>query len=239
MKIKKGFTLAEVIIAVGIIGVVAALMATAFNQAKPDSTKFKFLKAYDGLQEAIIALEEDKTLFADKIDITDEEGNPTTYDISYHPFLDTAAPTNAIFFGSDAPSYAGKLKFAKLLAFALKGEEVSTSDSASYTFKSSPGNYTWKVTPRNEPKFDGEPVGFANEIELSFDDHTFNFCVQANGEMYILDESEDYNPGYTYLMNRTKVKSKNDKSSYTGKSVCEPKMYAIDNNKVTDTLQEE
>jgi len=239
MKIKKGFTLAEVIIAVGIIGVVAALMATAFNQAKPDSTKFKFLKAYDGLQEAIIALEEDKTLFADKITITDEEGHDISYDISYHPFLDTAVPTNTIFWGSDASSYKGKLKFAKLLAFALKGEEVS-DDATSYTFKSSPGNYTWKVTPKDEPNFDGETVGFANEIELSFDDHTFNFCVQANGEMYILDESEDYNPGYTYLMNRTKVKSKNDKSSSMGSLFCEPKMYAIDNNnKVTDTLLQE
>jgi len=159
MKIKKGFTLAEVIIAVGIIGVVAALMATAFNQAKPDSTKFKFLKAYDGLQEAIIALEEDKTLFADKITITDEEGSSNTYDISYHPFLDTAEPTNTIFFGSDPSSYADKFKFAKLLAFALKGEEVS-SGSSSYTFKSSPGNYTWKVTPTDEPTFDGDTVGY-------------------------------------------------------------------------------
>jgi len=54
--------------------------------------------------------------------------------------------------------------------------------------------------------------------------------------MYILDESEDYNPGYTYLMNRTKVKSKNDKSDYTSSSVCNAKMYVIDNNKVTDIL---
>ena len=53
---KKAFTMAEALITMGIIGIVAAFTLPAINQLRPDETKIKYLKAFDALQEATIAL---------------------------------------------------------------------------------------------------------------------------------------------------------------------------------------
>ena len=220
MKLKKGFTLAEVIIAVGIIGVIAALMAASFNQMKPDKTKMLYLKAYDALTEAVIAMEDDKTLFAYTYTITDDddETEDIIVDIEKYPFLDTQEPNgNNYFSGSE---YEGKLKFAKILMVALKGEELSKTDD-DLSFASGPGNYTWKITPIDEPVFekDMESILFANKIDLNIgdDENTFSFCVQADGNIQILD-----NKGQTYINNRKSPRSINDEPAMASVTSCTP-----------------
>ena len=49
--IKRGFTLAEILISVGIVGVIAALMLPMVNKYKPYENKIKFLKAYSAMYE--------------------------------------------------------------------------------------------------------------------------------------------------------------------------------------------
>lgn len=51
---KKGFTLAELLIVLGITGIVAAVLLPAINNIMPDKTKIMYLKAYDELQRHII-----------------------------------------------------------------------------------------------------------------------------------------------------------------------------------------
>ena len=46
---KKGFTLAELLITMGIIGVIAAILAPAIGNLMPDSNKGKVLKVYNAL----------------------------------------------------------------------------------------------------------------------------------------------------------------------------------------------
>lgn len=41
---KKAFTLAEALIALGVVGIVAALMLPLANKTKPDAMKVKYLK---------------------------------------------------------------------------------------------------------------------------------------------------------------------------------------------------
>ena len=50
---KNGYTLAEVMITLGIIGVLAAIMLPMANKLRPDSTKAAYLNNYDALVTAI------------------------------------------------------------------------------------------------------------------------------------------------------------------------------------------
>lgn len=50
---QRAYTLAEVLIAVGIIGVLAAVMLPMVNKYKPDTTKILYLNTYDALAESI------------------------------------------------------------------------------------------------------------------------------------------------------------------------------------------
>ena len=49
---KNGFTLAEVLIALGIIGFISAIMLPMINKVKPDSTKAMYLATYDAVVSA-------------------------------------------------------------------------------------------------------------------------------------------------------------------------------------------
>ena len=53
---KKGFTLAEALIALGIVGIVAALALPMFNKTKPDSVKVAYLKTYDSIVTTLIGI---------------------------------------------------------------------------------------------------------------------------------------------------------------------------------------
>lgn len=226
MRTKKGFTLAEVIIAVGIIAIMAAMMASAFNHAKPDKTKLMFLKAYDGLNEAVIAMGNNQNLFANEYETTDENGQTVTFDITNCPFLDVKAPIDTDLIGEE---YSGNLKFARILQFALKGTALP-SNINSIKFKSGPGNYIWTVSPIGEPIFKPEnrKISFANEVKLNIDNsEEFTFCIQPNGDMQILDSAEGVNKGLTYLKNRTKVKSTNDSGYVINKTKCVAYEYDI------------
>ena len=50
---KTGFTLAELLITLGIIGVIVAILVPAVNNAMPDENKAMYLKTYDTLSDTI------------------------------------------------------------------------------------------------------------------------------------------------------------------------------------------
>ena len=49
----KAFTLAEILVTLGIIGIVVAITLPLVNKAKPDNTKIMFLKTYQEMVKAI------------------------------------------------------------------------------------------------------------------------------------------------------------------------------------------
>ena len=60
---KSGFTLAELLIALGIVGVISALLATALLTLQPDQQKAIYLKNYDALSKAVKELAHNDRLF--------------------------------------------------------------------------------------------------------------------------------------------------------------------------------
>ena len=52
MKKKFGYTLAEVLIALGIVGFISAIMLPMINKVKPDPTKVTYIKTFDAIMAA-------------------------------------------------------------------------------------------------------------------------------------------------------------------------------------------
>lgn len=60
---KQGYTLAEVLITLGIIGILAAIMIPLANKFRPDTTKVAYLTTYDSLVTALNGIVNDTTLY--------------------------------------------------------------------------------------------------------------------------------------------------------------------------------
>ena len=108
---KQGYTLAEILVTVGIIGVIAALMLPIFNKIKPDEEKAMYLKAYRALNSAVTAIAADKTIYP-------VYGEGSTIDYSENPLYNTRA-VKSLDRGIDLPE--GNEKFGRALAWAFNG----------------------------------------------------------------------------------------------------------------------
>ena len=192
---KKGFTLSEVLIAVSIIGVMAAIMASAFNHAKPDKAKILYLKAYDALTTAVSAMVNDSTLFAESY-----ESNGHEYNIEYTPLFDISRPTNPYYYQDTQAQ--GNFKFARILCLMLKGEGYSAGSTP--TFTSGPGHMEWTVTPditHLTPTTTEAKARFVVDLKIdNDDDRVFHFCIQPSGEVQAMDVR-----GRRYIANRTSI----------------------------------
>lgn len=224
---KKGFTLAEILVAVGIVAVLAALMASAFNSAKPDKTKTLYLKGYDALTTAVSTMTNDTRLYKNNYEV-----NGRSYIIDEVPLFDFSAPSNTAITGSPR----GVLKFAKLLGIILNGEDFGCNES-SCKFITKPGNMAWTVKPnQNKTLDDAEPdeVEYCNEIALIINDSSFGFCVQANGDIQVLD-----NAGQTYINNRRSLRSANDVPATAAVTACTPDTYTVGTENADITYTED
>ena len=119
MRSKKGFTLAEVIISMGIIAVMAALMASSFSNAKPDKTKILYLKCYDALTTVVNKVAGDSMIFNS---VYEDTATGKTFNIEHYPLLDTNHSVSSVY-----ESFSGSLKFAKILSEGLDGKYKSES----------------------------------------------------------------------------------------------------------------
>lgn len=242
---KKGFTLAEVLIAVGIIGVMSAIMASAFNQAKPDKTKMMYLKAYDSLSEAVSIMANDSSLFSTSWSYGQNDSD--SIDISLTPLLDTTQPTNPYYYDSSRFSIQGFAKFGRMLALILKvapnNNAINTNSSNVTTFTTGPSRMEWTVGPMDmNPQSLGAgstQVRASIPITLRIDGDTrdpFQFCVQPDGAIRVMD-----NRGATYLANRRNIRSRNDSSASGNSTACNANngtLFYIYNNEVHDEQQQ-
>ena len=67
MKKIKGFTLAEVLVTVGIIGIVAAITLPLINRFSPDATKVQYLKTYDMLVKTMNKIANNKIYYPETV----------------------------------------------------------------------------------------------------------------------------------------------------------------------------
>lgn len=131
---KTGFTLAELLVTLGVVGVVAALVAPAVSNMIPDRDKMLLLKKYNEVAEINTVLLDNSQLYFTKN--TGDRNNIACLGLgcTQQPVL---APYNT-------PDYAGDKKYPNLLAsmlgvkkedvtFNSKGAQFTTKDGTSYT----------------------------------------------------------------------------------------------------------
>ena len=83
--IKKGFTLGEMLICIGILAVVAAIVMPATLMKKPDKNRALFRKAYYNMEKVIYELANDETLFPQtKFEDYQNAGSPDLSTIFAH-----------------------------------------------------------------------------------------------------------------------------------------------------------
>lgn len=96
---KNGYTLAEALIALGIVGVVAALMLPLMNKYKPDADKALFVRTYDSIVDATSSLVEDETIYPYTVAVNNpagckhEQGECYYWDYTRGPLLNSNTVT--------------------------------------------------------------------------------------------------------------------------------------------------
>ena len=136
---KKGYTLAEALIALGVIGVLAALMLPMINKIKPDTTKISYLRVYDAINEAVDIMINNQMVYPL---VNDDETREYYKYLKYdnYPLYNSVAAKNTAL-GIDFKE--GDEKFCQVLAssFGVSDDKMSCSNkdlngsSSSFTLK--------------------------------------------------------------------------------------------------------
>ena len=142
---KLGYTLAELLITLGIIGGISALIIPAIVSSMPDENKTMYLKTYDTLSETIQALASNSQIYP----VCDAANN---VDCSENPLYNLQLPLISPF--KDDAKYSGETKLCNLLAYSLNASNVKCSssegtpnefDSTSDMSFTTPNGMEWKV----------------------------------------------------------------------------------------------
>lgn len=217
---KQAYTLAEVLVTFGIIGVIAAILLPAINNMMPDENKVMYLKTYDTLSEMIVNLASSSQIYP----ACDSTNN---INCSTNPLLNTNIPMVAPFAGNDR--YSGSVKLCNLIAYGMGVADADVSCSAgSYdytdnTFKNNLSFTTkngmqWKVVQQFY-QVSGGLAQFQTDIYVDINGNKgsncmysdvcqkpdiFKFMVAANGKVVSADPM-----GRNYVVTRKSLQKKN------------------------------
>lgn len=214
---KTGFTLAELLITLGIIGVIVAILVPAVNNAKPDENKTMYLKTYDTLSDTIKNLASNSQIYP----ICEQENN---INCSENPLLNTGAPL-MLPLRNDV-RYRGDVKLCNLLALSF-GAANSSCSAGDYTYSNdtfknnlsfiTSNGMQWKIV-QNRTIADGNAT-FQADIYVDINGNKgnnciysatdtkpdiFKFMVAANGTVIPADPM-----GRAYLSSRKSLLKKN------------------------------
>lgn len=190
---KKGFTLAEIVVTLGIIGIITAITGPSLINLMPDKTKVEVLKAHKLINDATIEMLDDPGLY---------------YPNKTCKGLDCTAKPDRILDGETATSmssYSGAMKYPKLLCYKMLSDGC-TASTTQVTFTTPDGN-DWTVTNANKITVDVNGADGPNKTFTSSyakkDIDRFVFEVSPRG----------YVTGYDsltarYLQNRDKLNDK-------------------------------
>ena len=124
---KQGFTLAELIITLGIIGVGAALIAPALGNLMPDKNKLTVLNTAKTINEVTEKLLDNSHIY-------------------YKTGTCIGLGCQGAPLDEDYASYSGKSKFANLLVASLNADGDVTRSDSSISFRAADGAF-WTVEP--------------------------------------------------------------------------------------------
>ncbi len=173
---KSGFTLAELMITLGIIGIGAALVAPAISNLMPNKNKIYALKAYNSISEITNHILDDQTIYYHKLVVTDGEARGTNDCIGLGcTYMPVATPYNT-------NDYTGTKKYGELLnAFLAKEPAIGERDE--FVMEN---NVIFKITDTDEDVNTDNKKVLHTKIELKVpgkeeNDKTFSeTCKRPN-----------------------------------------------------------
>ena len=140
----KAFTLAEILVTLGIIGIVVAITLPLVNKAKPDNTKIMFLKTY---QEMVKAIQESAYNTAIYQPTYEYEKNGDVYMIQVkHPLLSVYGPEITLPNGDVLTNAVQKNKICNVTAaaFGVSGSGCNDTDNTAKSLKEFDKSFTIK-----------------------------------------------------------------------------------------------
>lgn len=179
---KQGHTLAEVLISIGVIGVLAALMLPMVNKYKPDEIKVKYIKSHDALMTSIRELASSEAVYP-PINIINHED---LINYGAYPFLNTS---DAILFGAKQRLIGGKGKLCRALGVTLNSISGNcdvddstyvsnyTEEAFSPTFTLANGIEFMVTTYMTEIKDDTETVEYQTDIYVDVNGKKGDNCM--------------------------------------------------------------
>ena len=185
---KRGFTLAEVLITLGIIGVIAALTVPAMNKARPDANKVAYLKAYDTIVGTIKELTSNSLLYP----VCKDSGTDDNVNCADFPLFNTNQPIPSEYHKA---IYRGERKLCSLMAFAMGVSEANNScnatvyafNAADYTNNFSNQSFTtqngmrWRIVPRIASTVsDSMQATFQNDIYVDVNGQAGPNCIYSD-----------------------------------------------------------
>lgn len=177
---KFGYTLAEILIAITIIGIMTAVMLPLVNNTKPDKTKVMYLKTYDSLVEILNNVTYNSQIFA-----VSTQSDGQTYDISKCPLFDTERRTIE---GNNEEeilvTQGGNDKLCSVVAasYGVAPDDDSCSDNAAYSDANFLTNLSFTNNYGIQFKFIVNTIDVANgvyptEIYVDVDGANGNNCI--------------------------------------------------------------
>ena len=123
----KGFSLMEILIALGLVGILVAVLSPNLAKMLPDKKKAMFIKAYTRTEIAVANMRNHSEMYVDLYD--PDNGSFKRYGLS-----NTEAPSGML--AANANSYSGDTKFinyfSQELGGTISGSNVVTNDGITY-----------------------------------------------------------------------------------------------------------
>lgn len=175
---KKGFTLAEVVVTLGVVGIVAAITTPSLMNLIPDKNKVQVLKAYKLINDANVEFLQDTGLYT-------TDGTCVGLDCTDVP----SRPLSGI---SDQANIKGGLKYGRLLCLKMHTDGCSVG-STQITF-TTPDGIDWSVDRSRNITID---------IHATSGQSTYKFNVNEYGKISGVDKLTQQ-----YLITRDKLNNK-------------------------------
>lgn len=143
-RFKLGFTLSELMVALGVLGVIVAIVTPAIMSNRPNKNKMLIKKSFFTVEQIVSSLINDETLYPDNTDKCNSSDNSTCY----WGFDDTS---DVKFEGE---TYGGDTKFMKLFQSKLNISKCIndttcatfyTNDGTYWNFNDAKGSKHWKA----------------------------------------------------------------------------------------------
>ncbi|MBR1776811.1 prepilin-type N-terminal cleavage/methylation domain-containing protein [bacterium] len=202
---KKGYTLSEVLITLGIIGIIAAVMLPAANNVKPNPNKMAFLKVYDEISTQVRNFASNSRYFP----VCQTVGGANRCFPEYPLFNTTQGIDNIL---HDIQQNMGQNKLCYLLAdsMGVDAANVDTTNGCTFTTQR---NISFNInTTRNNNQFLSTVLfdvtgnnGLNNLYNANnVNPTTFRLYITADGNVYPGDFASD-----SYIRTRKSTKNKN------------------------------